>query len=211
MRATIARLFLLLPGWWMYFFDNRDRIVETWTVSGIVIASIIWFAVLTAWDQTRRHPRCPISVILARLFVALWIVSFVVLKIFPTESAVRFSPILATILVTKYVAISLLIHGFGHFFVYPTDPNYYHVRRAGWHPFWDRLWPIFNRDSELIRNGGFEEPEYTDFIPPADWKYQCPVCGARQPFDYGVCWLCGYGADGDDTAYRERWGDIDPR
>ena len=133
------------------------------------------------------------------------------LKIFPTESAVRFSPILATILVTKYVAISLLIHGFGHFFVYPTDPNYYHVRRAGWHPFWDRLWPIFNRDSELIRNGGFEEPEYTDFIPPADWKYQCPVCGARQPFDYGVCWLCGYGADGDDTAYRERWGDIDPR
>ena len=46
--------------------------------------------------------------------------------------------------------------------------NYYTVRRAGWHPFWDRLWPIFNPDSDLIRNGGFEEPEYTDFVPPAD-------------------------------------------
>lgn len=101
MRTIAARLLLLLPGWWMYFFDNRDDIVETWTPGGMIVASIIWFAILTAWDQTRRHPRCPISVVLARLFVALWIVSFVVLKIFPTESAVRFSPILATILVTK--------------------------------------------------------------------------------------------------------------
>ena len=73
------------------------------------------------------------------------------------------------------------------------------------HPFWDVT--AFNFDSELIRDGGFEEPEYTGFVPPADWRFQCPACGARQPFDFGVCWLCGYGADGDDTAYYRRWGD----
>ncbi len=105
-----------------------------------------------------------------------------------------------------------MTHAFGHFFVYPLDPtgNYYSVRQAGWHPFWDRLWPLFSPDSDLIRNGGFEEPQYIDFVPPADWQFQCPVCGARQPFEICVCWNCGYGADGDSTAYYERWGDIDP-
>jgi len=29
---------------------------------------------------------------------------------------------------------------------------------------------------------------------------------ARQVTDFGVCWSCGYGTDGDDTAYYERWG-----
>lgn len=209
MRAVVARLFLLLPGWW-YFFFGLDPGLKDWTVRGMLMASAIWYGFLCWWDSTRRPPRCPISVMIARLFVAAWIISFVVLVILPVHvPAFRYSPVLATILLTKYLFWSLLAHGIGHFFVYPHDPtgNYYAVRRAGWHPFWDRLWPIFNPDSELIRDGGFEEPVYTDFVPPDDWKYQCPVCGARQPYDFGVCWMCGYGADGDSSAYYERWGD----
>lgn len=122
------------------------------------------------------------------------IISFVVLVILPVNvPAFRYSPVLATILVTKYLFWMLLGHALGHLFVYPHDPsgNYYAVRRAGWHPFWDRLWPIFNPDSELIRDGGFEEPEYTDFIPPPEWVFQCPVCGARQPYQVCVCWIAG--------------------
>lgn len=211
MRAVVARLFLLLPGWWMFWFDNVDPIVETWTLSGLLIASFVWYGILWAWDQTRRRPRCPISVMLARLLIGWWIVGFVVLTVLPVVSAWRFSIVLATIMLTLQIGIALVAHGIGHFFIYPNDPigNYYTVRRAGWHPFWDRLWPIFNPDSDLIRDGGFEEPEYTGFVPPADWQHQCPVCGARQPFEFGVCWLCGYGADGDSTAYYERWGDVD--
>lgn len=151
---------------------------------------------------------------IARLFVFAWIISFVALLILPVGvSAFRYSPVMATMLVTKYLFWMLLGHGIGHLFIYPHDPsgNYYAVRRAGWHPCWDgRLWPIFNPDSELIRDGGFEEPEYTYFVPPADWQFQCPVCGARQPYQKCVCWACEYGADGDSTAYYERWVDVDP-
>ena len=92
-----------------------------------------------------------------------------------------------------------------HHFVYPfADPNYHTVRKAGWHPFGDVA--ALNFDSDLIEDGGFDEPEYTNFVPPKDWAYQCPVCSARQQTNFGVRWNCNYGADDDSTAYHQRWG-----
>lgn len=39
------------------------------------------------------------------------------------------------------------------------------------------------------------EPTYTDFVPPPEWTYWCPVCGARlQSGTNVVCWHCNYGA-----------------
>jgi hypothetical protein len=56
------------------------------------------------------------------------------------------------------VWLQLFAHRVGHHFIYPHDPsgNYYNVRRAGWHPFWDRLPSIFNPDSEFVRDGGLQ-------------------------------------------------------
>lgn len=143
MRAIVARLFLMLPGWWMYWIDNVDDIVEEWPFTGMLIASFIWYSVLRPWDQTRRPPRCPISVMLARLLMAAWVLSFFVLLVLPVLSPFRFGLLLATVLTTGYVGLSLVIHAFGHF------------------------------------------------------------------FDFGICWRCGYGADGDSNAYYERWGDLE--
>ena len=76
----------------------------------------------------------------------------------------------------------------------------------GGRPYWDSIgWPI-NTATPIERETGLAEPEYTDFVPPADWKYQCPVCGARVEKQIDVCWRCGYGRDGDSTAYQQRWG-----
>lgn len=78
------------------------------------------------------------------------------------------------------------------------------VRKAGWHPTWDG--GFFNYDSDLIKDGGFQEPRYTDLVSPGHWKFQCPVCGTRQQTEFCVCWRCDYGADGDSSAYYRRWG-----
>ena len=216
MRNPIfARFLLLLPGWW-YFNYGLDPGLKDWTYFGMVKASVLWFGFLWWWDSTRRPPRCPISVMLARLFIAAWILSVVVLWILPFKTPAcdpfRYGPVLATILVFKIVFWALVAHTIGHFFIYPHDPtgNYYQVRAMGWHPFWDRLWPIFNPDPPFVRDGGIFEPEYTKFVPPDDWPYQCPSCGARNPYEVCVCWNCGYGADGDSTAYYERYGHIEP-
>ena len=63
------------------------------------------------------------------------------------------------------VWLQLFAHRVGHHVIYPHDPTgtYYDVRRAGWHPFWDRLPTIFNPDSEFVRDGGMQEPRHAEF------------------------------------------------
>lgn len=38
------------------------------------------------------------------------------------------------------------------------------------------------------------EPDYSSFVPPPHWRYQCPRCGARVEYKIDVCWNCGYGS-----------------
>lgn len=103
---------------------------------------------------------------------------------------------------------NLISQTFAHFFVYPLvdAEDYSRLRRMGWSPIWDRgIIGWGNPDSEVLRNSGFPEPD-TNFVPPASWKYRCPVCGARCPESWGTCWNCNYGADGDASAYYQRYG-----
>lgn len=76
--------------------------------------------------------------------------------------------------------------------------------------YWVTLpWP-WNPDPLVVRQGGFAEPTYTNFVPPDTWMYQCPKCGARVPEAVCVCWNCNYGADGRSDAYVQRYGNQPP-
>jgi hypothetical protein len=205
----LARLFVVSPMVVIYFFHEThhgmfsDRVsAAKWFGATLVCLSVIW-----VWDVARKPPRTLPSVILARMLITSMIVFSVVLML---GGGWYFWFILSHCVVWMLVWLQLTVHRIAHHLVYPHDPNgnYHQVRQAGWHPFWDKLPSLFNPDTELIRNGGFEEPQYTNFVPPADWKFQCPVCGARQQTSFCVCWNpeCRYGADGDSTAYYERWG-----
>ena len=55
---------------------------------------------------------------LARLLIAAWVLSFFILLVLPVLSPFRFGLLLATVLTTGYVGWSLVIHAFGHIFVY---------------------------------------------------------------------------------------------
>lgn len=110
----------------------------------------------------------------------------------------------------------LLFGGFAWAFVrlgmgliYGRSQQYHAYRRGGGDPYFDSLpWP-FNPDSRQVRETGMAEPN-TAFRPPASWKFQCPVCGAKQPSRVCVCWNCDYGADSDSTAYFQQFGDSKP-
>ena len=74
------------------------------------------------------------------------------------------------------------------------NDTYDHFRATGGDAFCDQLpWP-FNTDSEVVRQGGLPEPEYTNlhFVPDSTWTFQCPNCGARLEHMHYACWHCGY-------------------
>ena len=89
--------------------------------------------------------------------------------------------------------------------IYGRDPDYRQWLDDGGDPFFAVLpWP-FHPDSQLTRETGIQEPS-TSVVPPADWQYQCPSCGARVQRRIDVCWNCSYGSNGDSTVYFERYG-----
>jgi len=209
MKVLVARLFVISPFWVAYNFHEtyNGPMHERMSFSTMLITSGVFYVIL-AWKDSGRAPRSSVSVIMrnmAMMYCVVW--SFLLL--FGAGWFFWYMISHATlwvILFWQWVA-----HTIAHHLVYPyVDINYYTIRKAGWHPYWDTT--TFNHDTELIKDGGFEEPEYTDFVPPEHWKYQCPVCGVRLEANFGVYWntACNYGADGDDTAYQERWGHINP-
>lgn len=69
--------------------------------------------------------------------------------------------------------------------IYRHDHRHQMEKRSGFRPYWDTLpWPVQPR-----------------FVPPKTWMFCCPVCCSRVEKQIDVCWNCGYGADGDSTAY----------
>lgn len=88
------------------------------------------------------------------------------------------------------IAVDYFVYGglFGH------EAEYQQLREQGWSPFWDRLPPPYNFDSEYTRQTGLAEPK--QFVPPPHWQYQCPACGVRVEHAIDVCWNCNYRADG---------------
>ncbi len=199
----IARLFLISPLWVAYFFHEtyNGPMHEQMSFTTLVICSVVAFLILCWWDSGRA-PRSAISVIMRNMALSYCIVwSFLLLFGVGWFFWYMIShATLWTILFWQWVA-----HTIAHHFVYPyVDHNYATIRKAGWHPYWDTT--AFNFDSELIKDGGFQEPEYTGFIPPEHFRFQCPRCLVRVEHSFGVCWNCSYGSrSGDEKEYYQRW------
>lgn len=207
-KNIVARLFLVSPLWVMYFFHQTHSgrpAHEQMDFSTLLMLSGGMFALL-AWKDYGRAPRSSISVIIRNMAMMFCVVCSVFLLFgFPWSMWYMMSHAYTWFFVLIQKILSVVASNT----IYPMmQSNYKEVLKTGWHPYWDTT--VFNYDSDLIKNGGFEEPVYTNFVPPDDWEFQCPSCGARQQTNFGVCWNCNYGADGDDTAYQDRWGHLDP-
>lgn len=111
----------------------------------------------------------------------------------------------AVLTVFTFGGFAWAITNFGMALLYGRSSEYHQWKQTGGDPYFDSLpWPI-NSDSRQVRETGTAEPQ-TTFRPPPSWKFQCPVCEARQSTRVCVCWNCEYGADSDSTAYFQRFG-----
>lgn len=118
----------------------------------------------------------------------------------PSEMAIS-----AVLTVLLFGGFAWAVTNLGMALIHGRSSQYHAYRQSGGDPYFDSLpWPL-NPDSRQVRETGMAEPQ-TAFRPPASWKFQCPVCGARVQHRIDVCWNCNYGADGDSTAYFERFG-----
>jgi len=158
------------------------------------------------------NERPSISMLLLRYFVTVLVITFLFSMFWNTLSGTNMFPFEAVIgvsvvLTVLFNVVGWVINTIAREVLLGRNAEYQKWKKMGGRPYWDSLgWPI-NTATPIERETGLAEPEYTDFVPPADWRYQCPVCGARVEKQIDVCWQCSYGADGDSTAYEQRWGD----
>lgn len=151
-------------------------------------------------------------VLLFRYFVTVFAITFLASLFWNGLSGTNMFPFkvvigVSAVLTFLFTGVGWVVVTGGSKVLLNNDPNFQRWKRMGGRPYWDSLgWPI-NTATPIEKQTGLAEPEYTDFIPPADWCYQCPVCGARVEKQIDVCWRCGCGRDGDSTAYHQRWGD----
>ena len=111
----------------------------------------------------------------------------------------------AVLTVLIFGGFACAITNFGMALMFGRSSQYHAYRRGGGDPYFDSLpWPL-NTDSRITRETGMQEPR-TSFVPPASWKFQCPVCGARVQHRIDVCWNCGYGSNGDSSEYFQKYG-----
>lgn len=161
-----------------------------------------------------RGQRTKAAEIFARSLVLVFIISMLIAGVWnwatetnfwtPTEIALS-----SFLIVLVFGGGGWLIVNFGMKLLFGRNSAYKQFIQSGGDPYLDSLPSPMNPDSQLVRETGLQEPE-TDFTPPRHWKFQCPVCGARQPSQVCVCWNCNYGADGDSSAYYRRWGGTPP-
>ncbi len=150
-------------------------------------------------------------VLLFRYFVTVFVIVFLVSIFWNTLSGTNMFPFGAVIgvsvtLTFLFTSVGWLVSTVGAEVLLNNDPEFQKWKQMGGRPYWDSIgWPI-NTATPIERQTGLAEPEYTDFVPPADWRYQCPVCGSRVEKQIDVCWNCSYGHDSDSTAYHQRWG-----
>lgn len=203
-RCTFGRVVLTLfpiAYWW------RDGMSFT----TLVIVAVLLNVGMSAWCESRGF-RCPVSRIPGRMVVTYWAFfggPFVLL--WGWEGC--FGGFYFGYAMVLFMVIpNLISQTLGHYFIYPkldaTRDEYARLRAVGYSMIWDRgIIGMANPDSEVLRNSGFPEPD-TIFVPSSFWKFRCPVCGARCPESWGVCWNPErrYDEDGDATAYYERYG-----
>lgn len=151
-------------------------------------------------------------VLMLRYFMTVFLIVFMISLFWNGLSGTNMLPLkvvvgVSAVLTVLFNVVGWVVVTIGGEAILRNDANYQKWKRMGGRPYWDSVgWPI-NTSTPIERETGLAEPEYTDFVPPADWRYQCPVCGARVEKQIDVCWQCGYGRGGDSTAYHQRWGD----
>ena len=150
-------------------------------------------------------------VLMFRMFCTLFVIVFLISLFWNTLSGRDMFPIAIVFWVSVVLTIWFTIAGWvgvtvGSQVLLKDDPAFQKWKDNGGRPFWDGGlgWPI-NTASDIERETGIAEPKYTDFVPPASWRYQCPVCGARVEKKIDTCWACGYGRDGNSDAYHQRF------
>lgn len=147
-----------------------------------------------------RPNKTPRTVIFLRAVAIVWAILWGFFHILPFEgyyyvkiwSTWWFPLLLSVALVLRVGVVSYVIDMIFYGLLMGNDPAYQEARRGGWHPFWDNIPSPINPDNS--------------FEPPTNWQFFCPVCNSRVEKAKDVCWNCGYGADGDSTAYYERYG-----
>ena len=156
--------------------------------------------------------RPSVFVLIFRYFVTVFLIVFMISLFWNGLSGTNMFPFGAVIGVSVVLTVLFNVVGWavvtgGSQVLLNNDPEFLKWKQMGGRPYWDSIgWPI-NTATPIERETGLAEPEYTGFVPPADWRYQCPVCGARVEKQIDVCWNCNYGHDSDSTAYHQRWGD----
>ena len=154
--------------------------------------------------------RPSVVVLLFRYFVTVFVIIFLVSIFWNGLSGTNMFPFSAVIGVSAVLTVLFNVVGWvvvtgGSKVLLNNDPNFQKWKRMGGRPYWDSIgWPI-NTATPIERETGLAEPEYTDFVPPVGWRFQCPVCGSRCEKKIDICWACGYGRDGNSDAYHKRW------
>ena len=159
------------------------------------------------------NQRTPKTAIAGRSFIVVLVISLILGGLWNLATGTAFWSFGALALGSLFIVLGFSVFGWlvvnvGTRLFCGRDPEFQNYVKSDGDPYFDTLPPPLNPDSELTRLTGMQEPKYDSFVPPVDWKFQCPVCGSRVQYGIDVCWACGYGADGDSTAYYERWGHL---
>ncbi len=153
--------------------------------------------------------RPSVFVLMLRYFVVVFVITFLASLFWNGLSGTNMFPFGAVIGVSLVLTVLFNVVGWvvvtlGGEAILHNDANFQKWKQMGGRPYWDSIgWPI-NTATPIERQTGLAEPEYTDFVPPSHYKYQCPRCGARVEKQIDIC--CSYGSDGDSTDYHKRWG-----
>lgn len=159
----------------------------------------------------KAQPKTSRKYLLFRMWFTVFIIVCIIRLFWNTVSGFNMFPLnvafgVSVMLTGLFTVMGLIVVGGGTNFLHRNDPEFQRWKKNGGRAYWDTLgWPI-GTASPIERQTGLAEPKYKKFVPPANWQYQCPVCGSRVEKAVDVCWNCNYGADGDSTAYRKRWG-----
>ena len=173
---------------------------------------VLWAVTMSmcANNEKMRQNRAPYYAIYARMVISMalifvplnWFVGYIVGREFLSFWAAFLSCHLAILLV---ICLGLAAHK-GTEQLVVGNSMYQQMKQQGFHYYFDCLPRPFNPDTPIKRDTGLTEPQYTTFVPPANWLFQCPNCGARVAEQICICWNCNYGADGDSTVYYQKFG-----
>lgn len=157
------------------------------------------------------NSRPSVFVLMLRYYLTVFVLTFLISLFWNGLSGMNMFPFKVVIGVSVVLTVLFNVVGWvvvtgGSKVLLNNDPNFQKWKKMGGRPYWDSIgWPV-NTATPIERETGLAEPEYTNFVPPCHYRFQCPRCGARVEKRIDVCWRCSYGADGDSTDYHKRWG-----